>query len=108
MHARRQKQVAFNGRVLQNEYKIAEDAKRIAIAGHRRVLEDGRYVCDSERDAEYSDHGEKRSDSEMYTPDMMDENGKLVLGRARMTTEEAKALRAAGRAGGLVTVRALG
>jgi hypothetical protein len=43
-----------------------EDAKRIAVAGHRQVLEDGRDVCDSESDAEYSDHGEKRPDSAMY------------------------------------------
>jgi hypothetical protein len=36
-----------------------EDAKRIAAADYRHVLEDGRDVCDSESDAEYSDHGEK-------------------------------------------------
>jgi hypothetical protein len=73
-----------------------EDAERIATAGYRQVLD----VCDSESETEYSDHGAKWSDSEMYTPDIMDEKGKPVLGRARMTTE--------GRSGSLVTVRAPG
>jgi hypothetical protein len=61
-------------------------------------------VCDSESDAEYSDDGEKWSDSEMYTPDMMDEKGKPVLGRSPMTTEQANALLVVGTAGCLVTV----
>jgi hypothetical protein len=85
-----------------------EDAKWIAVAGYRQALEDGRDVRDSESDAEYSDHGEEWSDSEMYTLDMIDEKGKPVLGRARMTTAQANALRAAGRAGGQVTLRAPG
>jgi hypothetical protein len=78
------------------------------VAGYRQVLEDVRDVCDSESDAEYSDHGDKWSDSEMYTPDVMDEKGKPVLERARITTEQANALRAVGRAGGLVTVSGKG
>jgi hypothetical protein len=42
-----------------NAVEWMEDAKRIAVAGYRRVLEDGRDVCNSEGDAEYSDHGEE-------------------------------------------------
>jgi hypothetical protein len=68
-----------------------EDTKWIAVAGYRPVLEDGRDMCNSESDAEYSHHGEKWSDSEMDTPDMMDEKGKPVLGRARMTMEQVNA-----------------
>jgi hypothetical protein len=78
-------------------------ARRIAVAGHRQVLEDGRDVCESESDKEDSDHGEKWSDSEMYTPDMMNEKGKPDLSRARPTAEQANALRAAGRADRQVT-----
>jgi hypothetical protein len=56
-----------------------QDAKRIAIGNYRQVLEDGPDTCDSESDNEYSDHGEKWPDSEMYTPDMMNEEGKPDL-----------------------------
>jgi hypothetical protein len=35
-----------------------EDAKRIAVVGYRKVLEDGPDVCDSQSDSEHSDHGE--------------------------------------------------
>jgi hypothetical protein len=56
-----------------------EDAKRIAVSNYRQVLEEGTDVCDNESDAEYNDHGEKWSDSEIYTPDMMNEKGKPDL-----------------------------
>jgi hypothetical protein len=71
-----------------------EDAKRIAVAGYRQVLEEGPDVCDSENDADYSDHGAKWADSEMYTPDMMNEKGKPDSARVRLTAEQANALRA--------------
>jgi hypothetical protein len=83
-----------------------EDAERIAVAGYRQVLEEGPDKCDSESAAEDSDHWQKCRDEEMCTPDIMDEKGKPVLSRARLATEQEKALRAAGMAGGLVTVRA--
>jgi hypothetical protein len=85
-----------------------EDAKRIAVTCYRQVFEDGRDVCDSESDAEYSDHGEEWSDPEMYTPDMMNEKGKPDLSRARMTTSQENALRGKGRAPGLATVSGTG
>jgi hypothetical protein len=74
-----------------------EDVMQIAVAGYRQV-------CGSENDSEYSDHGEKWSDSEVYTSEMMSEKGKPVLGRGRMTTEQSNALHAEGMAGDLVTV----
>jgi hypothetical protein len=40
------------------------------------------------------------SDSEMYTTDMLDEEGKPVLARATMSTEQANQLRKSGMAGG--------
>jgi hypothetical protein len=74
-----------------------EDAKRIAVAGYRQVLEDGPDVCKSEDDAEYSDHGEQWTYAEMYTPEMLGPNGKPKTNQVRLTTEHASALRAAGR-----------
>jgi hypothetical protein len=64
-----------------------EDAKRIAVAGRRQVLEDGPDVCDDEPDqrAEYSDHGEELE--RMYVAG-------ASLASARLTTAEANALRA--------------
>jgi hypothetical protein len=56
-----------------------EDAKRIAVAGYRQVLEDGRDVCDSESDAEYSDHGNTLEGTRVAT-----------LASARLTTEHAR------------------
>jgi hypothetical protein len=70
------------------------DAKRIAVAGYRQVLEDGQDVCDSESDAEYSDHGEVHEG--MYTDE-------ATLGSARLTTQQSNAPRAKGRASGQVT-----
>jgi hypothetical protein len=58
------------------------------------VLEDGPDVCDSESSAEYSDHGEMWTDASMYTPDIIGEDGKPVLDRARMPEDQAR------RAGG--------
>jgi hypothetical protein len=75
-----------------------QEAKRIAIGNYRQVLEDGPDKCDSESDNENSDHGEKWLDSEMYTPDVMNEDGKPDMTRARSSTEQANALRA--RSGG--------
>jgi hypothetical protein len=70
-----------------------EEAKTIAAAGYRQVLEDGPDVCNSESEAEYSDHGEMWLGSDIYTPDMLDEEGKPILARATMTTEQANLLR---------------
>jgi hypothetical protein len=80
-----------------------EDAERIAVAGYSKVLGDGPESCSSESSAEHSDRGEEYSASEMYTPDMLDAKGKPVLARATLTTEQALALHARGRAGGQVT-----
>jgi hypothetical protein len=81
-------------------------ARSIAVAGYRRVLEDGHEICSSESSAEYSDHGEELSDA--YVGDMFEENGKPVLARAVMTTEQAERIRNRGRAGGPVTVSGAG
>jgi hypothetical protein len=69
-------------------------------AGYRRVLEDGPETCSSESAAEYGKHGEAYSDSDMYTPGMLDESGKQIMGKAMMTTGQANRLRKQGRAGG--------
>jgi hypothetical protein len=84
-----------------------EDAKRIAVAGYRQVLEDG--PANAIRKARRNTvtmgrYGRIRR----CTPDMMNEKGELGLERARMTTEQANALRAAGIAGGPVTVSGRG
>jgi hypothetical protein len=60
------------------------DAKAIAVAGYKRVLEDGPDACSSENEADCSDHGEQWLNSNMYTPDMLDEKGKPLLARATM------------------------
>jgi hypothetical protein len=73
-----------------------------------QVLEGGPDACSSESEAEYSYHGEMWVDDTMYTPDMMGANGKPVLGRERLTTEQADALRTKGMAGGLDTVSGKG
>jgi hypothetical protein len=65
-----------------------DDAKRIAVVGYRQVLADGKDVCDSESDAEYSDHGEELTS--MYTTG-------ASLASAKMTSAQANALRAAPR-----------
>jgi hypothetical protein len=74
---------------------------RIAVAGYRQVLEDRPEFC-PESQAEYSDHGEKWADEIMYTRDMLDARGKPEVSKAGLTTEQANALRAAGRAGGII------
>jgi hypothetical protein len=81
-----------------------EDAKRIAVAGHKQVFEDGPEFYSSESESEYSDHGKKWADETMYAPDMMDAKGKPDLAKARLTTEQANALRGAAMAGGHATV----
>jgi hypothetical protein len=65
-----------------------EEAKAIAVAGYRQVLEDIPDVCNSESNVEYSDHWEQWLASEMCSPDTFDEKGKPVLARATMTTEQ--------------------
>jgi hypothetical protein len=81
-----------------------EEAKAIAVARYQQVLEDGPEVCSSESEAEYSDHGEQWLASDIYTPDMLDENGNPILARATMTTEQANLLRNKGTAGSQATV----
>jgi hypothetical protein len=51
-------------------------------------------VCSSESDAEYGDHGERWSYSEMYTPEMLGPDGKPKEGPQRLPTAQANALRA--------------
>jgi hypothetical protein len=58
-----------------------EDAKRIAVAGYRQVLEDGKDLCDSESNAEYSDQVEMWLPSEMYTSELIDSEGKPEFGK---------------------------
>jgi hypothetical protein len=72
-------------------------ANRIAVAGYRQVLEDGPDVCKSESDSNRSDYGGMWADSEIYRPGMIGPTGKPVLARARMTNEQANALRAQAR-----------
>jgi hypothetical protein len=57
-----------------------------------------------ESGAEYSEHGEEYSDSDIDTPDMLDGNGKPILSKAMMTTEHADRLRRHGSAEGSDTV----
>jgi hypothetical protein len=64
-----------------------EDAKRVSVAGSRQVLEDGRDVCNSESDAEYSRRGEVLG--EEGTPDMYHKKVEFVLSRAILTTGQA-------------------
>jgi hypothetical protein len=64
--------------------KWMEDAKRIAVAGYRQVLEDGPDVSNDEPDAEYGDHGEELEG--MYTKS-------ATLASARISTMQANALR---------------
>jgi hypothetical protein len=80
-------------------YQPVADARRIAVAGCKQVLEDGPDFCSSENEAEYSDHGEELTG--MYTSELVGAEGKPNLARARLTKEQANALRAKGRAGGL-------
>jgi hypothetical protein len=77
-----------------------EDAKRIAVAGYRQVLGDGQAVCSLESEAEYNDHGDELTG--VYAP------GTASSASSMLTTEQANALRAAGRAGGLAIVVAAG
>jgi hypothetical protein len=72
-----------------NSSQCMEDAKRIAVAGYRQVLEDGPEVCSSQSEAEDSDNGEQALYAEMYTPDILGYGGKPVQGRASLTTEQA-------------------
>jgi hypothetical protein len=73
-----------------------DDARQIAVAGYRQVLEDGPDVCDSESDSEHSDHGEDWSYPEMCTPDMLDANGKRKSGGPQqLSAAQVLALRAA-------------
>jgi hypothetical protein len=82
------------------------EPKTIAVSGYRLVLDDGPEPCSSESSAEYSDYGEELTG--MYTEAMIGEDGKPVLGRPRMTEEQANRLRNTGRAGGSDTVSGIG
>jgi hypothetical protein len=53
-----------------------EGARRVAVAGYRQLLEDGPDTCNSESDAEYSDHGEELTD--MY--------GSVITSRRTLST----------------------
>jgi hypothetical protein len=72
------------------------DAKRIAVAGYKQVLEDGPDVCNSESGAAYSDHGEELTG--MYTSDTLGPDRKPNLASARLTTEQANMLGATAKA----------
>jgi hypothetical protein len=73
-----------------------EDAKRIAIAGHKQVLEEGPDVRESESDSEHSDHCEQWSNADTHTPDMLGPGGKPMNGDPQQfSAEEADALRTA-------------
>jgi hypothetical protein len=73
------------------------EAKIVAVDSYMMVLEDGPDACDSESSDEYSDRTEELRG--MCTPDMLGEDGKPVLDRARMTEDQARRLRER-RAGG--------
>jgi hypothetical protein len=59
------------------------EARTIAVADYWSVVEECPDFCSLESSAQYGDHGEELSD--MYTAARLDEDGKPVLGRARMT-----------------------
>jgi hypothetical protein len=48
---------------------------------------------------EYGDYEEQLAYAEMYTPDILDTNGKPIQGRSSLTAEWANLLRAKGRPG---------
>jgi hypothetical protein len=81
-----------------------EETKAIAVAGYKRVLENGDELYSSESAAEHSDRGGEFPIHDMYTPDMLNEKGEPVSIRAMMTTEQADRLRSEERAGGQDTV----
>jgi hypothetical protein len=71
-----------------------EDAERIPVADYGQVLEDGPDV----RDSENSDRGEMWSYADMYTPDMLAQDGKpLTGGPQQLTAAQANAMRAASK-----------
>jgi hypothetical protein len=57
-----------------------EEAKQVAVAGYKQVLEDGPETCNSESDSDHSDHGEDWADSNMYTSEMLGPDGKKIRG----------------------------
>jgi hypothetical protein len=59
-----------------------EEARIIAVAGCKRVREDGPDKCSSEIDSENSDHAEMWTNESMYISDMLDEVGtRRMVGR---------------------------
>jgi hypothetical protein len=62
-------------------------AEQIAIGSFRQVLENGPDVSNSESDSENSDHGEELED--IYTPEMLDNEGKPKSGPIKLTPQEA-------------------
>jgi hypothetical protein len=61
------------------------DAKRIAVAGYKRVLEDSLDVCSSESKSEYSES--------VYTPEARSGSEQERAARVRLSTKEADRLR---------------
>jgi hypothetical protein len=55
-----------------------EDARRIAVASYRQVLEDGPDARDSESDSDHSDIGEMGLPSEMYTHELVGSDGTQI------------------------------
>jgi hypothetical protein len=84
------------------------EAKTVAVAGDRLVLGDGKDFCSSESEVEHSERRDEIPISEMYTAGMLDEEGNPVLGRARVTEEQAGRLRNRRRAGGSAIVSGAG
>jgi hypothetical protein len=62
--------------------------KSIAVAGYQRIFENGPEPTPTGSAEWSSDHRGGHSDSEMYTPEMIDEEGRPILSRAPMSTEQ--------------------
>jgi hypothetical protein len=77
--------------------ELMDIARQTAAGGYRQVKEDGPDVCDSESDSDNSEHGEMWSHAEMYTPDMLESDGKpknggpLVLSQEQVRAQKAAA-----------------
>jgi hypothetical protein len=84
------------------------DARTIAVARYRCVLEDGADFCSSESEADNRERGDENHVSDMYTLGMSDEEGKPVFYRTRTTEDQANRLQNRGRAGGSDTASGAG
>jgi hypothetical protein len=88
-----------NWPVLEDKGSIwVEEGKQVAVSGYKQVLEDGPDVCNSESDSENSDHGEEFPDSNMFTPEMLGQDGKRIMDPQKLTPEQAERQRTAARA----------